>query len=97
MADARQPRDAATRNRFAFMALMAGIASCVPWLVVFLAPIAWGFAALAYVEAARHPARRAQIKLAHVGLGLSVASAVLQLALGVLAAGIGYLFEAVRG
>lgn len=68
------------RNVFALLSLFCGITAWVPWVVVFAAPLAWGFAVLAHVTAIRRDQRKG-LGLAHAGALLAFLGVLLHFAL----------------
>lgn len=77
-------------NPYAFLSLMTGVAACVPWMVVILGPLALVFSVMAWGRAIRTGNRR-HLGMAAVGFGLTTLSMVVQLGLGLLAWGLGWL------
>lgn len=77
-------------NPYAFLSLMTGVAACVPWMVVILGPLAIAFSVMAWGRALRTGNRR-HLGMAAVGFGLTCLSITVQLGLGLLAWGLGWL------
>jgi len=89
--DAKEQSEASTAtNPYAFLALMTGVAACVPWMVVILGPLAIVFSVMAWGRAIRTGNRR-HLGMAAVGFGLTAMSMGIQLGLGLLAWGLGWL------
>ena len=80
----------AQRNNFALVALLCGIASWVPWIVVFMAPFTYVFAILAIVSA-KFSGNRYGISAAWFGMLLATISLALQFGLVLIATLVGWI------
>ena len=89
-APTRPGSDKAQRNNFALVALLCGIASWVPWIVVFMAPFTYVFAILALVSA-RISGNRYGLSAAWFGMLLATISLALQFGLVLIATLVGWI------